>query len=97
MPRRVNLPGADELFGKQSGGTDARPPVAPSRRGHHDEKITVYLSTEDLVAIEQARLRLKAEFGIRVDRGRLVREATALVLADLEASGVNSILVRQLS
>ena len=57
-----------------------------SGRIRHDEKITVYVSTEELVALEQARLTLRAQYGMAVDRGRIVREAIAAMLADLEAS-----------
>lgn len=67
-----------------------------SGRQRHDEKITVYCSAEELLDLESARLRLRAENGIAVDRGRIVREAVAVVLADLEAKGESSILVRRL-
>jgi phage tail protein X len=39
---------------------------------------------------------LRAEHALAVDRGRIVREAIAVVLADLEAKGESSILVRRL-
>lgn len=68
----------------------------PSGRERHEEKITVYCSAEELVDIETARLHLRAEHGLAVDRGRIVREAVAVVLADLEAKGDSSILVRRL-
>jgi hypothetical protein len=68
----------------------------PSGRERHEEKITVYLSPEELLALESARLRLRADNGLAVDRGRIVREAVAVVLADLEAKGESSILVRRL-
>jgi hypothetical protein len=67
-----------------------------SGRERHDEKITVYVSPEELVAIEQARLVLRAEHGIAVDRGRLVREAVAEMLIDLEAHGAESVVVQRL-
>jgi hypothetical protein len=69
---------------------------APSGRERHEEKITVYCSPDELVDIETARLHLRAEHGLAVDRGRIVREAVAVVLADLEAKGDSSILVRRL-
>lgn len=69
---------------------------APSGRERHDEKITVYCSPEELLDLETARLRLRADHGLAVDRGRIVREALAVVLADLEAKGESSILVRRL-
>jgi len=69
---------------------------APSGRQRHDEKITVYVSAEELLDLEEARLALRGRHGIAVDRGRIVREALAVVLADLEAKGDASILVRQL-
>lgn len=68
----------------------------PSGRERHDEKITVYVSAEELIDVEQARLTLRGEHGMAVDRGRIVREALAVVLADLEAEGEASILVRRL-
>jgi hypothetical protein len=69
---------------------------APTGRERHEEKITVYCSPEELVALESARLALRAEHGLAIDRGRIVREAIAVVLADLEAKGETSILVRRL-
>jgi hypothetical protein len=68
----------------------------PTGRERHDEKITVYVSPEELVDIEQAKLVLRAQHGLAVDRGRIVREAVAVVIADLEAKGDESILVRRL-
>lgn len=68
----------------------------PSGRERHEEKITVYCSGQELVDLEQARLVLRGEHGLAVDRGRIVREAVAVVLADLEAKGDASILVRRL-
>jgi hypothetical protein len=69
---------------------------APTGRERHEEKITVYCSPEELLDLESARLHLRAEHGMAVDRGRIVREAVAVVLADLEAKGEASILVRRL-
>lgn len=133
MPRRVTLPGADELFRSTGGSTRsgaelapvrdraqdveshtapasgfaptaigrsaaARPtgPRYPSGRQRHDEKITVYVSPEELVDLEHARLILRSEHGLAVDRGRIVREALAVILADLESKGGDSIVVRRL-
>ena len=74
-----------------------RPAAArTSGRERHDEKITVYVSQDELVALEQARLVLRAEHGVAVDRGRLVREAVAEMLIDLEAHGADSVVVNRL-
>ena len=62
----------------------------------HDEKMTVYVTSEELMEIEQVRLQLRGRMGLAVDRGRLVREAVSLVLADFEAHGEDSALVRRL-
>ncbi len=78
---------------KQRGRAAAR---RPSGRERHDEKITVYVSAEELMDLEHARLVLRGEHGLAVDRGRIVREAVAVVLADLESRGDASILVRRL-
>ena len=139
MPRRVRMPGADELFGRgpvtlgntarlravpdpvededyveepeeealRGEAPSARTAPAPrlpvgERRGRatgrerHDEKITVYVSPEELVGLEQARIMLRAGHGLAVDRGRIVREAVNLVLADLNEHGEDSSLVRVL-
>jgi hypothetical protein len=148
VPRRVSLPGADELFrttaspGLRSAarsapdpvvapleerlravppiveggrddplGTDGAEPLPvvrgprlrpragerrPTGRERHDEKITVYVSNEELIDLEHARIVLRGEHGLAVDRGRIVREAVAVVLADFEANGDSSILVRRL-
>ena len=68
----------------------------PSGRVRHDEKMTVYVTSDELLDIEHARLTLRRHHGLAVDRGRLVREALALVLADLEANGADSPLVQRL-
>jgi hypothetical protein len=148
VPRRVSLPGADELFrttgspalrsaarsapepavapleerlravppiidatpaGDPGGGIEPLPVARraprirprpgerrPTGRERHDEKITVYVSNEELIDLEHARIVLRGEHGLAVDRGRIVREAVAVVLADLEANGDASVLVRRL-
>ncbi len=113
MNRRASLPGADELFRPTAGRVtplrdetpayaglpDAtRPPAAAaSGRTTHDAKITVYVTQQELLALEHARLRLRAEFGINVDRGRIVREAVGELLSDLHQLGPDSAVVRRLS
>jgi hypothetical protein len=69
----------------------------PSGRVKHDEKMTVYVTSDELLELEHARLALRSEHGLVVDRGRLVREAIGLVLADLEQNGEASALVRRLT
>ncbi len=68
----------------------------PSGRERHDEKITVYLSFDELVALDEAKALLYRDLAIKVDRGRIVREAVAVVVADLQAKGEASILARRL-
>lgn len=112
MTRRVNLPAADDLFRPTEGDgkTSVKRAVRavpdpspeslaqkPSGRIKHDEKVTVYVTSQELVDIEQARLALRSQHGLAVDRGRLLREAISLVLADLEENGEQSSLVKRLS
>ena len=68
----------------------------PTGRERHEEKITVYCSADELIDLERARLTLRGDHGLAVDRGRIVREAIALVLSDLDTKGEQSILVRRL-
>ncbi|RNL63689.1 hypothetical protein EFK50_08085 [Nocardioides marmoriginsengisoli] len=81
---------------KTAKSTKARGPRTSSGRVRHDEKMTVYVTAEELVDIEHARLSLRRDHGLAVDRGRLVREALSIVLADLEHQGDDSELVRRL-
>ena len=111
MARRVSLPAADDLFRRTAespaespvaavpeAAEDAQPtPTRPSGRVRHDEKMTVYVTSDELLDIEHARLGLRRSHGLAVDRGRLVREAIAMVLADFEAHGDDSALVRRLT
>jgi hypothetical protein len=67
-----------------------------SPRQKHDSKITVYVSDEELLALEHARLALRSRYGLAVDRGRIVREAIAALLTDFDELGEESLLVRLL-
>jgi len=96
----------DELAGFR-GAPQAAPmlqPAIPTRgrparrpdRAKHDEKITVYISADELLALESARLTLRGRHGVAADRGRIVREAISVLLADLDERGDDSVLVRRL-
>jgi hypothetical protein len=71
-------------------------PGTEKGRSRHEEKITVYCSADELLALETARLTLRGQHGVAADRGRIVREAIAVLLADLEVHGEDSVLVRRL-
>ena len=97
-------PSQDELAAFRAPAPVATPSI-PSRgrpqrgrvdRTKHDEKITVYISADELVALESARLTLRAHHGVAADRGRIVREAISVLLADLAERGEESVLVRRL-
>jgi hypothetical protein len=68
----------------------------PSGREKHDEKITVYLSPDELYDLDQARLALRGDLGLAVDRGRIVRESLSIIIGDLESKGDQSIIARRL-
>lgn len=86
-----NLSGNGE---RRAAGTEAGRPS--SGRQKHDSKITVYVSGDELLAMEHARLALRGSHELIVDRGRLVREAVAVLLADFDQNGEESVLVRRL-
>jgi len=54
------------------------------------------LSAEELLDLERARLAL-LRYGAAADRGRIVREAIAVLLADLDARGRDSLLARRIA
>lgn len=74
----------------------ARASRKPSGRIRHDEKMTVYITSDELLDLEHARLALRRSEGMAVDRGRLVRSAIAIALADFEQNGEDSALVQRL-
>jgi len=106
----VSLPSADELFrptapGEAVGTAPEAPAPAPepeepakkpSGRVRHDEKMTVYITSDELMDLEHARLMLRRSHGLAVDRGRVVREAIAIALADFEQNGDDSVIVQRL-
>ena len=95
--RRVSLPGVAELLRPSAApGPDGGDQRRASGREKHTQKITVYLSAEELLELERARLAL-LRYGIAADRGRVVREAIAVLLADLDAQGKDSLLARRIA
>jgi hypothetical protein len=93
--RRVSLPGVHELLRPAIRDEAARDGRPASGREAHPQKITVYLSADELLDLERARITLRAR-GLSVDRGRMVREAIAALLADLDAGVESSMLARRL-
>jgi hypothetical protein len=92
--RRVSIPGVAELLRPASADPVASDERQATGREKHDQKITVYLSAAELLDLEHARLALR-RFGFVVDRGRLVREAITILLADLDARGKDSLVARR--
>lgn len=93
------------MFGRGESETPAphrpitREPSAapvPTGRVRHDQKITVYFSSEELFALEDAILDVRRLMGRSLDRGRFVRTAVALALADLEMNGADASVVKVL-
>ena len=94
-PRRVSLPGVAELLRPVGPGPASDSGRQASGREAHSQKITVYLSADEFLDLERVRLTLRAH-GIGVDRGRLVREAIAILMMDLEAGIDASVIARRL-
>ena len=117
MPRRLSVPGPDDIFrptavpqpqppvvelkkaeaGPASGAETQPPsPRTSSGRVKHDEKMTVYVTSDELLDIEHARLDLRRHHGLGVDRGRIVRAAVALAREELDEHGADSALLARL-
>jgi hypothetical protein len=98
--RRVKVPGISELLRPATATQVEADRLAASLRTasgreSHSHKITVYLSSSELLELERAKLTLRG-YGISADRGRIVREALAVLLSDLDAGGEDSLMVRRL-
>jgi hypothetical protein len=48
-----------------------------SERGAHDAKMTVYMTSRELLALDHMILEMRRVYGIKVDRSHFVREALA--------------------
>ena len=109
----MSVPGADDIFrptavppqpvvelkDKQAAEAQTLPSEGRTASGRvrHDEKMTVYVTSEELLDIEHARLDLRRHHGLAVDRGRIVRAAVALALEDLDEHGADSALLQRLN
>ena len=93
--KAADPPAADET--SVAGEPEPEKPRMPSGRVRHDEKMTVYITSDELLDLEHARLTLRRNHGLAVDRGRLVRAAVAIALADLDDNGDESVIVQRLT
>jgi hypothetical protein len=93
--RRVSLPGVAELLRSPARSPAVEVGRQASGRENHPQKITVYVSAAELLELERAKLALRS-YGISADRGRIVREAVTILLADLDALGENSLVAKRL-
>ncbi len=94
-------PAAPEEGAKSSSLQVAKPaqeaPAEPAGKGpKHDEKVTFYCTSDDLLGLERARLELRSRHHVAADRGRIVRAALGYLLEDFDARGDDSILLRRL-
>ena len=108
-PSSADGPGAGQV---DAAGAEARPDAAApasageaeakaartgSGRVQHDEKMTVYVTSDELLDLEHARLMLRRSTAWRSTAvGSCARRWRSL-LADLEANGDDSVLVQRLS
>ena len=90
----AHAPEKEEKPSKLQVAEEAR--AADRKAPKHDEKVTFYCTSEDLMALERTRLRLRSEYGRSADRGKIVRAALSYVLEDFEARGEDSLLLRKL-
>lgn len=69
---------------------------AETPKPRHDEKITFYCTEDELLRIEESRLKLRRESGIATDRGGLIRAAVRHALDELDRVGAKAGVVRHL-
>ena len=96
MPRRVSLPGANELFRPTVGNHEPERAKASKNTETKTAKASPPSASGGKRALETARLALRSQ-GINADRGRIVRASVAMALADLEENGQESRLARLLT
>ena len=85
-----------EAGSEDDGSAEESQSRKPSGRVRHDEKVTVYVTSDELLDLEHTRLALRRDHGLALDRGRLIREAVAVVLRDFDEKGHDSVLVQRL-
>ena len=89
MPRRVGLPGASELFRPTDVGSE-QPADAAGERPVRRRRTAAQ-------AEPSPHEELRAEHGLAVDRGRIVRAAIASALASIAADPEGADVVRRLA
>ena len=87
MSRRISLPGADELFRKTT--LSAVPDQV-------EEAAEVVHTNRPTTATAKAAPKTNSVRQTPRRRGRIVREALSIVIADLESKGDQSIIARRL-
>lgn len=97
VPDPEELKAADPPSADEVAEVEPEKSRTPSGRVRHDEKMTVYITSDELLDLEHARLTLRRNHGLAVDRGRLVRAAVAIALADLDENGDESVIVQRLT
>jgi hypothetical protein len=70
--------------------------VSASGRTGHAEKITVYLTPDELARLDKLVCHIRHDLGIKTDRGRVVREALGLIREDVHRGGGKSAVVKRL-
>ena len=94
MTRRANLPGADELFRSTAPALSAVP--AQSSQEVSAPLVPPAIATPKAASSKKGVRTIARRRVTTVDRGRIVRESIAVIIADLEAKGDQSILARRL-
>lgn len=70
--------------------------MSTSGRTNHGEKITVYLTPDELARLDKLVCHIKHDLGIKVDRSRVVREAIAILRDDIHQHSSKGTSVRRL-
>ena len=93
--RRVSLPGVAELLRPSAGARPSKPSARPAAGSGTPRRSPSTCPAASCSTWSAPGSRLRA-LGITVDRGRIVREALAVLLADLDAEGDKSLVARRL-
>jgi hypothetical protein len=97
MSKRVSLRGGlDSIFEPTADPAKAAAPAAPAvPEENYDQRATFYFSGQQLMDLEVMMLKLRTQYRMKIGKSEIVRAAFDALMADFDAKGDDSIIVRR--
>lgn len=97
MSKRVSLRGGlDAIFEPTTDPVKTATPAAPAvPEEAYDQRATFYFSGQQLMDLEVLMLKLRTQYRLKIGKSEIVRAAFDALMADFDAKGDDSIIVKR--